>query len=384
MFSHESLRRLARASAFALATALFSGCWYSGDGTAIATRAPEAGTRREADGGGAGTDASVTGDEVDDAGAEPPDAANEADAIPDAGATPDAADAAISHSDTRWRFAVVADTRDNARGYNRTVFPRLLEAVLREHERSAIDLMLVPGDLVYGSADVLVELAGWAEAVRSLQEAGITVYPVRGNHEIQCDQECWNRVFTGSSALPDDGPPGEEGLTYSFSHKNAFFVGFDNYSGQKVNVEWVQERLADNTLPHVFSFSHEPAFAAYHLGCLDDFVEERDRFWAALERAGSRVYFCGHDHFYDHAHVLDGDGDENDDIHQFIVGSGGGPLYSFSPPYPGDNSGMTLKQIDHAETYGYLVVEVDDLDVTLTWMELETGAGASWSYTVKA
>jgi hypothetical protein len=354
---------------------LCSACAYSIDGTGVGNRRVDSGADR--DGGATGTgnapgrDAEAGALDTDD----DTDAGYEADAGPDNGAE----DAPAA----RWRFVVTADTRDTAWGYNPIVFPRLVQAVLREHERSAIDLMLVPGDLVYGAVDVQAELAAWAEAVCPLREAGIAVYPLRGNHELLCDQQCWNSVFMGAGALPGDGPLGEEGLTYSFSHKNALFIGFDNYFGYKVNVDWVQERLDANTRPHVFSFSHEPAFAAYHLDCLDDFVVERDRFWAALEQAGSRAYFCGHDHFYDHARVLDGDGDANDDIHQFIVGTGGGPLYSFSPPYLGNNSGMTLQQMDHAEIEGYLAVEVDDLDVTLTWMELEAGAGASWYYTAK-
>ena len=404
MYSYESLRWQSQSFALSLAAALVAGCSYSGDGLSVPSGTPEAGTGRDRDVGAtkidAGNrpeaDAAVGEEEVDDAGAATPDGADRTDAISDAGARtdsadqtdaifdassrPDGADGAVLDPDTHWRFAVLGDSRGTTRGYNRAVFPRLLEAILDEHERFAIDLMLFPGDLIINSVDVLVDLASWAEATRPVHEAGIAIYPVRGNHEIGCDSSCWNRVFYGSRALPRNGPPGQEGLTYSFLHKNAFFVGFDNYVDKPVDVDWIQEKLDGNIRPHIFTFSHQPAFAAYHLDCLDDFPEERDRFWAALKRAGSRVYFCGHDHLYDHARVFDGDGERKNDIHQFIVGTGGGPLHTFSPPYPGDNSGMKVGQIDHAETYGYLLVEIDDLTATLTWMALETGAGSSWSY----
>ncbi|MBN1653641.1 MAG: metallophosphoesterase [Deltaproteobacteria bacterium] len=358
MPSQKSISRITFTALLLAAATLFSVCWYSGDGSKI----PEC---------------------VLDTSVDRQDAAIEINPGPRAGTDTGGTDGGKPVAEKRWRFAVVADTRDTEVGFNKAVFPWLLAAILKEHEKSAIDLILVPGDLVYGAVNARLEIAAWIEVMRTVYDAGIAVYPVRGNHDIGCDSSCWNEFFSGSRALPDDGPRDEKGLTYSFSHKNAFFIGFDNYFSQKVNVNWIQGKLDANTLPHVFVFSHEPAFAAYHSDCLDDFAEERDRFWAALGGAGSRVYFCGHDHFYDHARVTDGDRDSSNDIHQFIVGTGGGPLHSFVPPYPGDNSGMILQQVDHAEAYGYVLVEIDDVKVSLTWMALATGACDSWSYRVK-
>jgi hypothetical protein len=227
------------------------------------------------------------------------------------------------------------------------------------------------------------ELRVWRNATDPLYDAGIAVFAVRGNHELACDTECWHEVFHGRYAMPENGPENEEGLTYSVAHKNALILGFDNYIGdRKINVDWVKRELDANPLPHVFAFSHEAAFAAHHIDCLDDDLEERDLFWQSLREAGARVYFGSHDHFFDHARVDDGDGNEDNDIHQFIVGSAGGPLYDFEPPYPGENSGMEVMQIDHAREFGFVLVEVDRLDVTLTWIPLVGVAGASWSYTV--
>ena len=280
-----------------------------------------------------------------------------------------------------WRFIVTGDSRDTENGFNEEVLPRLVEAILNEHHAYAIDLVIFLGDMVYSTADIRSELLGWRDAMQPVYDAGIAVYAVRGNHELSCPVACWQEVFSGPYALPDNGPEGETGLTYSFSHRNAFFVGFDNYSGNKVNLRWVENELKTNTRAHVFPFAHEPAFAVYHSDCLDEYPEKRDRFWASLEQAGARVYLCGHDHFFDHARVNDKDGNSENDIHQYIVGTAGGPIYSFSPPYSGNNSGMSVEQIDHAETYGFVLVEVENLEVTLTWMPLDDGAGPSWRYT---
>jgi len=104
-----------------------------------------------------------------------------------------------------------------------------------------------------------------------------------------------------------------------------------------------------------------------------------------------RTYFCGHDHFYDHARVDDGDGNPNNDIHQFIIGTAGAPPYTWSPPYEGNNTIYTVEQWNHAKGYGYVLVEIDGLNVTMTWIERQSKIlnipgiyepNEVWSYTV--
>ena len=118
---------------------------------------------------------------------------------------------------------------------------------------------------------------------------------------------------------------------------------------------------------------------------------QRDAFWRSLKRAGARAYFCGHDHFFNQARVDDGDGNPDNDVHQFVVATAGAPSYAWVPPYDGDNGDFIVTQVYHAERYGYILVEVDDLDVTMTWMErhsqdmLEPGVyrpAYVWSYRV--
>jgi hypothetical protein len=127
--------------------------------------------------------------------------------------------------------------------------------------------------------------------------------------------------------------------------------------------------LRVNRKPHVFVVGHEPAFKMVHPDCLDDHPARRDTFWRSLKAAGARAYFCGHDHFFDHARVDDGDGDPDNDIHQFVAATAGAPWYAWTPPYDGNNGDFAVTQVYHAERYGYIVVEVNDLDVTMTWME---------------
>ncbi len=323
----------------------------------------------------------------------------------------------VAHADEHWRFAMTCDSRGTGTGINEPV----LSELAGEIARSGVDFFIYPGDLVYGAripADLFEsQLWDWVSALSPVYEAGIPVYVCRGNHEVgdmwdaapddapdPCDNYGirWLRVFGDSRhlelMLPDHSPPGAEHMTYSVVHKNALIVSLDQYGGRdywlahSVNQAWLDLELERNTKPHVFVFGHEPAFRTFHPDCLDAHPAGRDALWNSIARAGGRTYFCGHDHYYDHAVVDDGDGDPDNDVHQLIAATAGAPFYDWSPPYVGDNGDFIVRQLHHIQRYGYILVDVDGLDVTLTWMERRDNdmsvpgvyrAAEVWSYTVK-
>jgi hypothetical protein len=111
---------------------------------------------------------------------------------------------------------------------------------------------------------------------------------------------------------------------------------------------------------------HEPAFKVQHDLCMALYPDKRDAFWNVLTNAACRVYFAGHDHFYDHARIDDGDGDPSNDTHQVIVGTAGAPLYD-DGLYDGANGNWTPMRAYHAKEYGYALVEVEGAKATITW-----------------
>ncbi len=293
-----------------------------------------------------------------------------------------------SAGEPSWRFIVTGDSRgnNNSNSMNTAILGELATEIVKKQ----VDFVLFSGDLVNGridQAELESQLKTWRDTMQPVYDAGIGVYVVRGNHDLgePTGVTAWNNVFKDKFSLPANGPAGEKNLTYSVRHKNAFIVGVDEYvRTQRVNQTWLDAQFAVNTEPHVFVFGHIPAFEVRHEGCLDVNVASRDMFWASIEKAGGRTYFCGHDHFYNHARV-DDDGDPNNDIHQYIIGTAGAPLYDWLGDYDGENSGYTVKGIYHSKEYGYCLVKIDGLDVTVTWME-RVGAGKYkarevWSYT---
>ncbi|KPK40776.1 MAG: hypothetical protein AMJ65_10340 [Phycisphaerae bacterium SG8_4] len=318
-----------------------------------------------------------------------------------------------------WRFIVACDSRGGADGIEKTV----LRELVTEISTSDVDFVLFPGDLVSGysagePAQFESQLRVWLEIVKPLYDDDIGVYVCRGNHEVvdswgadggsNLDPDDnfttrWLDVFGNhlypEHVLVDNGPLGERHMTYSVTHKNALVILLDQYGGiehnavHKINQQWLDDQLATNANQHIFIAGHEPAFRALHSDCLDNNPSERDAFWASIRDAGGRTYFCGHDHFYDHARVDDGDGDPNNDIHQYIVGTAGAPPYSWSPPYSGNNTHHTVEQLHHTEGYGYILVEVGGPDAVLTWMQRNSNdltvqsayePREVWNYTVTA
>jgi len=297
-----------------------------------------------------------------------------------------------------WKFILVCDSRGQDDGIQKTILSELVSEIISQK----IDLVIFPGDLVSGhsaknSAEFEAQLRKWVDVMAPVYDSGIGVYVGRGNHETadtwgfynsaQIDPNDnyltrWLNVF-GSDLdlmrkLPGNGPEGEKYMTYSVTHENALIIMLDQYDGighkavHSIDQHWLNAQLAANVKPHVFLAGHEAAFRAMHADCLDNEPSQRDALWAGIKKSGGRTYFCGHDHFFDHARIDDGDGDSNNDIHQFIVGTAGAPPYKWSTPYSGNNTDFEVEQIHHAESYGYLLVEIDGLVSSLTWMQRNT------------
>jgi hypothetical protein len=272
-----------------------------------------------------------------------------------------------------WRFAVVGDTHVGSSDTVKEMIPFMAA--------DSIKFVLVCGDLVEAglkctAAQLRQQLTAWQGIFAPLYDNGVGVYPVRGNHEDDAadDIAVWNEIFNGAKALPQNGPTGELNLTYSFQYKNALCIGLDDYvSIHHVNQSWLNQQLAANTLPHVFVFGHEAAFKVFHTDCLDDDSVSRNTFWQSLTNARSKVYFCGHDHFFDMARIEDNDGDTSDDLYQCLSGGGGGwRMTKFN--YNGSNTPYKPVGLFHTVEHGYNLVEIsgdgtNDRKVTISWKQ---------------
>ncbi len=274
----------------------------------------------------------------------------------------------IAHAQNqKWKFLVYGDTRGTGTAdmINTNILTELARATTNTSPKPAF--VLVPGDLAYSGS--LANFRGWTNIMAPVYQAGIDVYPVLGNHDVSAVSD-YITVF--GSTVPDNGPATELNRTYYVIRSNVLVAAMDNYVvAHQANTTWLSSILQTNHYLHAFVMGHEPAFSVNHVDCLDDAVAARDTFWNILSNAACRVYFCGHDHFYDHMRLDDKDGDPSNDVHQMIAGAGGAPLHDDSA-YDGANSIWTPTRAWHAKTNGYVEVEIDGPVATLTWYRRTT------------
>lgn len=293
-----------------------------------------------------------------------------------------------------WKFAVISDTQGekSTMAFYPGINEPIIRAIARDIAAERPDFVLVAGDLVNGwiwnnNTSFATQYANWRSAMEPVYSAGIHVFPIRGNHDVGPERvvlpplparlepapgalALLEKTFKESFKepyIPLNGPKGEEGFTFSFSHKNAFIVGLDVCGSRqhKVDQGWLNRQLAGNRNPHVFVYAHEPAFQVRHRDCLAFYKEDRDTFWDTLGKNGSRVYFCGHDHLYNRAVIADLAGNE---IRQIVVGTGGGRLVQWSGTY-GENTRIK-GEYSNSGYHGYILVTIDGLKATVVWKAL--------------
>lgn len=241
------------------------------------------------------------------------------------------------------RFAVMGDSRgSHGVAVNEEVLGRIVESVLAADP--PVELVIFSGDLILGGdweMTIPEQLQLWRRMVQPWYDAGIAVYPVPGNHDLETPLTYalfWQGTFP---ELPDNGPPGDEKMTFSFDAGPCHFAAVNTdrpLNPHWVDLDWLADDLASSDTLFKFVIGHEPAYSAgWHVNSsLDYHPAMRDAFWQILVDNDVQAYFCGHEHIYDHW-IKDG-------VHQIISGGAGAP----------------------GNFYHYLILDVDDEDVTVS------------------
>ncbi len=101
-------------------------------------------------------------------------------------------------------------------------------------------------------------------------------------------------------------------------------------SASGAQMQWLRADLAENTKPCVLATGHHPRFSSAS-GVGND--SEMAPFWDALQQYGTDVLLVGHAHDYERfAPQLPNGTASASGIRQFVVGTGGRSLFSFTTP----------------------------------------------------
>ncbi len=297
-----------------------------------------------------------------------------------------------------WQFAVISDTQNNSRedSNKECVNEEILELIADDIADIKPDFVLVSGDLVNGwlrngNTPYHAQYREWKKIMKPVFRKGIKVYAVRGNHDSGPERLALRplpkHLEPGKKSLsklkknfkreiirkhiPWNGPRREKGLTYTFIHKNARIIGLDQYTdGQhKINQTWMNRQVSKKRKTHLFVFGHEPAFGTDYPDNLSFYKTKRDQFWNSI----GRVYFCGHDHYYNRSLIHDSRGNG---IWQIINGTGGGKLQKWSGNYK--ESRRVMCEYHNSDHYGYILVTVDGVKATIEWRALVDISDSEW------
>ena len=150
--------------------------------------------------------------------------------------------------------------------------------------------------------------------------------PAVGNHEYMTAGARAYFAYFGRRSTPPGG-------YYSYGlgrwhivvlNSNCDFVSGGCGPGSP-QLRWLQNDLARHKARCTLAYWHSPRFSSGPHGS----DETMQPIWAALAKAGADVVLNGHDHLYQRFAPLDASGRINRarGIREFVVGTGGGPLY---------------------------------------------------------
>jgi hypothetical protein len=165
--------------------------------------------------------------------------------------------------------------------------------------------------------------------------------PTWGRHKSRTRPAPGNHDYTTASAAPyfeyfgaNAGPPGLGYYSFDLGAWHIISlnsnVGTDAGSSQAA---WLRSDLAANaSMRCTLAYWHHPLFSSSRNGN-NDYMRE---FYRILYNANADLILAGHDHIYERFAPQDADGrpDATRGIRQFVVGTGGVPLYDFLAPKP--------------------------------------------------
>jgi len=307
-------------------------------------------------------------------------------------------------------FSTVGDSRQDPKKPDPSTLPvsaqdqnwlqntKALARMIRSIRQQKSDFLFYDGDMImgYGAAVVPADTSTvnsivgsdlmqfykqygfWRGMVAGLFETGTYVFPVAGNHEVQCNsantkqceksgknamvqnENAWRsnmgdlifddtrfqNIFGIKPSDEDDGTnsaafdnlsSSQKQLSYSFDFRDSHFtvINTDPYKNDAhAPVKWLEQDLANakaRGAQHLFVFGHKPAFT-YYFGAvtplptapsgLDNDIAARDAFWNVIAHYGA-IYFCGHEHIFQLSQHTSLNGDK---AWQVLVGSGGSPF----------------------------------------------------------
>ncbi|MDR0327862.1 MAG: metallophosphoesterase [Planctomycetaceae bacterium] len=272
-----------------------------------------------------------------------------------------------AESPSSWSFGIIPDTQwaNNMDAPFHGTAIHIIDAINAEFVRREVDFVIQVGDLVETPSAAAFQTR--AVHNKTLAEAGIKFYPVRGNHDalnydaVNPDENAMKKesaaqfaaAFPGLPGLPSCGGsspdlPGAAGMTYSFTHKDGKFILLDTFplindgtkGGKAYTVgdylPWIESELRRDDHRFALVFAHKNLLGQNHKDNLfgshnDANPDMQNELMDCLQRNGVRYFISGHDHMYHHSRIQSPEGKSS--VGQIICGSAAHKFYLPKPPF---------------------------------------------------
>jgi hypothetical protein len=274
--------------------------------------------------------------------------------------------AAVAHAEA-WSFGVISDTQQttttNPNGVNSVATP-IIAAVNQQFIARGVDLVIAVGDL--GDNGSNASMTTRAAANADLTAAGISFYPLRGNHDTSATN--FNTAFPNLPGTPGNGgssPTGMAGQTYSFVYNDTKFMLFQygtNLASSSVQ-SWMSGELSASDHTQAFVFSHADLLGQNHkdniFGSSNDADTATQNFYLrTLEQNNVKYNISGHDHMNHRSIVTSPDGQNK--VQEIITQSDSTKWYAETTGFSSREQSVS----DQQNMIGYYIFTVDGPRVT--------------------
>jgi len=257
-----------------------------------------------------------------------------------------------------FSFVVVGDTQDDGTtggGINDNMWPQMAT----DMNALSPSFALFCGDLISGSSSMSSTLSQWQDWDTATSSLVCPRFMTPGNHDMYPGLGTYSAWASQFSWLPSsNSPSGEEGCSYWFDAGNTRIISiasdFETGAGAP-NQVWLDSVLAQSgNMENIFVFTHRPVMFNVTEPC----GNTAGPFWQSLVQNDVTGFFSGHWHRYQPDRLGNGG-----DTWETVIGTGGG-WQGFDPIRP------------YQQIPGFLLVEVDGLDVTGTFFTDSDGDGS--------
>jgi 3',5'-cyclic AMP phosphodiesterase CpdA len=179
--------------------------------------------------------------------------------------------------------------------------------------------------------------------------------PAPGNHEYHVSGAAPYFSYFGSRA----GPSGRG--YYSFNLGDWHIISLNSERSLSAQATWLKADLAANRRKCTLAVWHRPLFTS---GAAHPPALNMRPLFTILYNAGAEIVLSGHNHQYERfaPQTPSGRADPSKGVVQFVAGTGGAGLYSFTTPMPNSQArykGFGVLKLElRPDSYGYSFVSV--------------------------